>query len=174
MIQSIRKTFSLFTLLFLAVFMNNHAKGQGATSAYNNDIIINEDSLTKLMHRYSFERFYVEPNFPTKFLDKKTKAYGVPDEEKIVGYIDASLGGNCKYGIAIGLKGLYLCNSGSCSSEGTKFISYYKFKNNDLGIHLKNEFQIEFTGIDVIGLSKAEKAKAAELIKQIKYKFLRS
>ncbi len=157
-----------FSVALLLIFIPKSFSQVGITN-----LVIEKDTLLKLLNKYSFEKYYMEPNFPTKFLDKASKGYGFPEDDIMLAYIDASKIDNCKYGIVIGTKGLYINNSTTSSSPGKKFIPYSKFKNHDLMIANKNEFRIEFVGIEVFGLNNESKAKLEELLRQIKYWYLK-
>jgi len=110
----------------------------------------------------------VGDDFPVKFYKKKTKAYRVPQGEKVLAYVDASILSNCKFGLVIGTRGLYINNSRTSSSPGTKYISYNTLKENDLVRIDQNELKVEKTAIEVYGLGENEQIKLKALINQIK------
>lgn len=167
--SSIFKFVVLITLIF-----NAHAfKLKSQTMYAQEGITLNKDSLSNIINKFNFERFYTRENFPTNFLDKAAKWYAVPEEETMLAFIDASIKGNSKYGCVIGLKGFYVYNSDKSASPGPKFIPYIKLKLNDVAVQDKFDYRIDFSNIEVFGLSKESKQKVGELLRLIKSRLLK-
>lgn len=155
--------FLFFTLLFC-----NAASAQ----TENTDGTFNNDSLVKLFSNYDFLGYYKGPVFPQEFVKRKSKNYGIPSDETIFAFVDASVLGNCKYGVAFGLKGLYINNSNTSSSGGTRFLSYANLRSHDLIRIDIYELTVGFTGIELRGLPLDYQKYFEDLIKQLKWKSL--
>lgn len=134
----------------------------------NNPIVFQKDSLLLILNRFRFKKFYEAENIPPEFHRKKTRAYRVPQDEKIMAFIDASILGNCKFGIVVGVRGLYVNNSSTSLSRGTQYIPYSKLKEHDMIRIDQNEFKIDKTAIEVYGLGENEQSEFRELISMIK------
>lgn len=165
---------SMFKLIVLTIlFFSTDAFQLKAQTMYAQEgITLNKDSLLNIIRKFNFERFYTQENFPTKFLDKAAKWYAVPEDETMLAFIDASIQGNSKYGCVIGLKGFYVYNSDKSASPGPKFIPYIKLKLNDVAVQDKFDYRIDFSNIEVFGLSKESKQKVGELLRLIKLRLL--
>lgn len=137
------------------------------------DMSVNKDSLAKLLNAYSFKRYYLPTRFPAAFIDKQNKVYRIPYEETILAFVDLSAGDECKYGLAFGLKGMYVNNAGLSTSRGPRYISYTVYKNNELRQIIKKEFQIEFKAIEIKHLEKEEQAILEKILREIKSKLLK-
>jgi hypothetical protein len=166
---------SMFKMVVLTtLFFSTHEFQLKAQTMYAQEgITLNKDSLLNIIRKFNFERFYTQENFPTKFLDKAAKWYAVPEDETMLGFIDASIQGNSKYGCVIGLKGFYVYNSDKSASPGPKFIPYIKLKLNDVAVQDKFDYRIDFSNIEVFGLSKESKQKVGELLRLIKSRLLK-
>jgi len=170
MIACEKHTFKFLTLLVTVCLLFGY-NGLIAQS-FKQPIILHKDSVLKILHRYRFNRYYVEAHYPAKFYQKKTRSYRVPQDEKVLAYIDASILSNCKYGIVIGTRGLYVYNSNTSSAPGAKFISYGTLREHDLLRIDQNELIVETTPIEVYGLSEDEQMEVKALVRDIKTNLL--
>jgi hypothetical protein len=163
----------LYYLLFLAgtllLSLSNYAQ---TTTNSNGELVMNKDSLMKFLFKYNFEHYSVAPNIPNAFIEKKEK-YEIPADEEITAFIDASVMENGKFGIAIGLKGLYIFNSKTANTPGRIFLPYSSFKLSEVTHEKKDELRIGPVYIDIVGLMKVDQNKAEEFFKDLKSKLLK-
>lgn len=157
-------------LLSLFVVLNLHLFSQDQPTF--EDMSVNKDSLAKILSRYAFKDFYLPARFPAAFIDKQNKVYRIPYEETILAFVDLSAGEECKYGLAFGLKGMYVNNAGLSTSRGPRYISYTVYKNNELRQIIKKELQIEFKAIEIKRLEKEDQATLEKILREIKSKLL--
>lgn len=158
------------TLVTFFTLLGFNSLAQTSTNS-NGELVINKDSMLKFLYKHSFEQYNVAPNIPKEFTEKKDK-YEVPADETIMAFIDASIMGNAKFGIVIGLKGLYIYNSSTSASPGRKVLSYTTFKLAEVLRDNKHELSIGPVKLEIFGLSKDDSIKAETFFKDMKLKLL--
>ena len=140
-----------------------------------------EDATIFRISQPNFQKTLMEGHFGEKitrlimeaaFIDKQNKVYRIPYEETILAFVDLSAGEECKYGLAFGLKGMYVNNAGLSTSRGPRYISYTVYKNNELRQIIKKELQIEFKAIEIKRLEKEDQATLEKILREIKSKLL--
>lgn len=159
-------------LAALALVLAASAAAQTTTSS-TGELVFIKDSLVKFLLRYNFQHYNVTPNLPKEFSEKKEK-YEIPADETIVGFIDSSVMRNARFGIAIGLKGMYIFNSKTSDAPGRKFLDYNTFKLSEVSRPNKNEVDIGPVKIEIVGLLKDDQNKAEAFFRDMKSRFFKS
>lgn len=162
------------TLIIFALcgFLSGTALQAQTTTDASGEVVLIRDSLMKFLVRHSFQHYNVTPNIPKEFMEKKER-YEIPADESVLAFIDASIMGNGKFGIAIGLKGLYIFNSKTSGAPGRKSLPYSTFKVSDIVRDNKDELSIGPVKIDILGLSKEDQNKAEAFFRDMKARLLR-
>ena len=114
---------------------------------------INEEILLAVLRNHMGAGYFVYPNIPDKKLSNALKTCEVPEEEKILAIIDATVMGNAKHCLAIGQGGIYVHNDWSGKTPGRHYYSYKDFLTLNIERSGAYEVMLGNVGFNTAGAS---------------------
>lgn len=103
--------------------------GNAAPSPSKTDTLIPYEKLFEICIKYVADGYHVGENLPSKKLDNARVNFSIPETERVVALIDATVFGSSKFGLAICEGGVYWRNDWTTRTNRT-FLSWGEFASS--------------------------------------------
>ncbi len=118
--------------------------------------LADEATITQILSQYKNQDVFVFPNIPLKKIEAIEKYYKVPENEKVLGVVDSTVFGSCKYGIAFTISGIYWKSSVSENPEVNylswiELIPYKNYMKGFTTVKLSKKISIDISGAKISG-----------------------
>ncbi|MBM4763816.1 helix-hairpin-helix domain-containing protein [Bacillus sp. B15-48] len=126
------------------------------------------DGLLTVCDKYMNESWYVGGAIPKKKLNRVMTEFPIPVGEEIIAVLDCTVFGSCKYGLALGTKGVY-SNNDWTTTRRQGAISWDEFAHANILPHQKYEVDISANVIVNISGSRMNQEQLVDLLKNIQH-----